>query len=111
MEYDENPQMTRNQPGIEQKFLKRHPQKSKPTSMQSLNLLFQGQQLHPQSALTSYHRNIEGWRPRGAGDLHFGGRALDLQNGGQPLKQRLMEQMCPWTPRSWENKQKNEARL
>ena len=64
MEYDENPQMTRNQPGIEQKFLERHPQKSKPTSMQSLNLLFQGQQLHPQSALTSYHRSIEGWRGR-----------------------------------------------
>ena len=64
MEYDENPQMTRNQPGIEQKFLERHPQKSKPTSMQSLNLLFQGQQLQPQSALTSYHRNIEGWRGR-----------------------------------------------
>ena len=36
------------------------PQKSKPTSMQSLRLLFQGQQLHLQSGLTSYHRSIEG---------------------------------------------------
>ena len=33
MKYDESPQMTRNQPGIEQRFLKRHPQKSKPTSI------------------------------------------------------------------------------
>ena len=31
----------------------------KPTSMQSLSRGFQGQQLHPQSALTSCHRSIE----------------------------------------------------
>ena len=43
---------------------KRQPNKSKPTSMQSLSLLSQGQQLHPQSALTSYHRSIEGCRGR-----------------------------------------------
>ena len=44
-----------------------HLQKSKPTSMQSLSLLPQRQQLHLQSALTSYHRSIEGrrgWRQR-----------------------------------------------
>ena len=42
-------------------------QKSKPPSMPSLSLFFQGQQLHPQWVLTSYHRSIEGWRGSAAG--------------------------------------------
>ena len=41
-----------------------HLQKPKPTSMQSMRLLFQGQQLHLQNGVTSYHRSIEGWRGR-----------------------------------------------
>ena len=34
-------------------------QKSKPPNMQSLSFFFEGQQLHLQGALTSYHRSIE----------------------------------------------------
>ena len=64
---DRSPQRTKSQPGIEQRILwgnKCHLQKSKPASMQKLSLLFQGQQLHLQSALTCYHRGIDSWRGR-----------------------------------------------
>ena len=63
MKYNASPQRIGNQSGIEQSFYrdsKCHLQKSKPTSMHSLSLLFQANQVHLQGALTSYHRSIEG---------------------------------------------------
>ena len=61
---------------------KSHLQKSKPTSMQNLSLLFQGQQqLDPQGALTFYHREVVGWpvNPAALSSSEYRGRFLKLR--------------------------------